>query len=130
MQTILVVDPDQHFREYVKLVLQRAGYAVHALSNGGASSRLLRDLAVDAVICDVYLPDADAAETMLAFRAVAPQLPVIVMTGSGLGPDDARWQTLTALGVRQVIAKPARPQEILAALRLALPASPEPPDAG
>jgi signal transduction histidine kinase len=42
----------------------------------------LESHAVDVVLLDLSLPDSVAAETLVRFRAQAPQLPVVVLTGA------------------------------------------------
>ena len=45
-------------------------------------SRLLSERRFDAVLLDMNLPDSSGLETLHRFQQVAPQLPVVVLTGS------------------------------------------------
>jgi DNA-binding NtrC family response regulator len=115
MQTILVIDRDPHYREYLRLVLERAGYAVRALADGSTLRQTLAAGPIDAVVVDID-PLGDAAgEVIEPLRALAPDLPVIAMSGDNPGPRTSR-----RLGVRVVIAKPARSHDIIAALMRAM----------
>ncbi|MEB3267985.1 MAG: PAS domain S-box protein [Leptolyngbya sp.] len=58
---------------------------VHALSWAEAHRRIQQDR-FDVVLSDLYVPDSQGLETVQRWRQVAPQVPVVVMTGMN-GPD-------------------------------------------
>jgi DNA-binding NtrC family response regulator len=76
------------------------------------------------VIASVYMPKHAGAQCLRDIQAAHPGTPVIAISGqfrAGLTPDGATAQTLR---VRQVIAKPLSRQELIAAVRGILDASP------
>jgi two-component system OmpR family response regulator len=115
MATILVIDPDPHYREYLRLVLERAGYAVSALADGASLQQILGAAPVDAVLADVDPP----AGVIGTLRALAPGLPVIAMSGDNPDPSAA-----SRFGADAVIGKPARSADIVAVLLRVLRAPP------
>ena len=111
MQTVLVIDPDPHYREYLGLVLERAGYAVRALADAAGLAAALAAGPVAAALADI-----DAPGIVAGLRSAAPGLPVIGMSGDNPDPGAA-----TRLGVEAVLGKPSRSSDIIAALLRALP---------
>jgi CheY-like chemotaxis protein len=69
---------------------------------------------ISLVLTDIMMPGRGGLALMETLRALAPQLPIIAMTGL---QDPARRDRLTALGVKAVLAKPFAPAEILAAVQ-------------
>jgi signal transduction histidine kinase/ActR/RegA family two-component response regulator len=81
--TVLVVEDDPEFARLVKAMLARSSpplEVVHVSRLIDALARL-RQQKIDAVLLDLTLPDADGLETVNRVQGMAPDVPVIVLTG-------------------------------------------------
>jgi CheY-like chemotaxis protein len=68
---VLVVDDYADAREMVVLILESAGFAARAASNGAAALASARQHCPDAVVLDIFMPDMDGIETARQFEADA-----------------------------------------------------------
>jgi CheY-like chemotaxis protein len=79
---ILVVEDDPLIRDMAVSELEYAGYEVMEAETGGQALRLLQaGIAVDVLLTDVRLPEANGWEVAQAYRERFPDLPVLYVTG-------------------------------------------------
>jgi CheY-like chemotaxis protein len=121
---ILVVDDNACLADVVRRVLERSGHEVRVAATGLEGARRHREQAADLAIVDIHMPEMDGLELLVQFRAIAPEMPVIVMSGGvqtgGLNLlADARL-----LGAFATLAKPFSVDELLAVVARALPPKP------
>jgi DNA-binding NtrC family response regulator len=103
---VLIADDDVRVRETLNDVLLRAGHEVFAESTGrGALARLARE-SVDLIITDVYMPEMDGVELLLALRQTHAALPVVVISGGGNRGAVETLDALEMLGATHVLRKP------------------------
>jgi DNA-binding NtrC family response regulator len=82
---VLMVDDEDRFRETTKKVLQHQGFQM-ILAESGAEALLKLPEHPDVVVLDIKMPDMDGHETLDEIKAIAPDLPVIMLTGHGARP--------------------------------------------
>jgi DNA-binding response OmpR family regulator len=112
MSRIAIVEEDKLMRDLLAEWLSAEGYSVRTVSNGDIQ---LKDKA-DLVIVDVYMPRQQGANRLRAVKAAYPDTPLIAISGQfrpGLAGSSV---AASALGVRQVIAKPFLRRELIAAV--------------
>jgi CheY-like chemotaxis protein len=125
MPRILVLDDDKLFRDYLTELLKRAGYDVHALSNGSDVDKLIETERFDAIITDLYMPHVDGIEIVRTVKQHSPNTPLIGITGGALGSRDPSTKAMMALGADAMLTKPIDVPAFFAILRRALnPAAP------
>jgi CheY-like chemotaxis protein len=79
---ILVVEDDPLIRDMAVTELEEAGYEVMEAASGGQALRLLQTgIAVDALLTDIRMPEANGWEVARAYRQRFPDLPVVYVTG-------------------------------------------------
>jgi CheY-like chemotaxis protein len=79
---ILVVEDDPFVRDMAVAGLEDAGYEVMEAATGGQALRLLQaGIAVDALLTDIRMPEANGWEVAKAYRERFPDLPVLYVTG-------------------------------------------------
>ena len=79
---VLVVEDDPFIREMAVTGLEDAGHEVIEAASGGEALRLLHaGIAVDALLTDVRMPEANGWEVARAYRERFPDLPVLYVTG-------------------------------------------------
>jgi CheY-like chemotaxis protein/AraC-like DNA-binding protein len=113
---VLVVDDDDGVREALHLVLD-AEFDVVVATHGRAALGAIRAQRVDLVLLDILMPDVDGLEVLQEIKAVAPDLPVIMMTAV-----KTVRTTVAAmkLGAADYLTKPFQEDELLAAIRRAI----------
>lgn len=114
MARVLIVDDDGPLRETLTDVLSRAGHEVFAASGGHSALALLGQQIVDVVITDVYMPEMDGIELLLALRQTRPALPVLVISGGGNRGTVQVLDSLEILGATGVLRKPFDFEHLLA----------------
>jgi CheY-like chemotaxis protein/AraC-like DNA-binding protein len=113
---VLVVDDDDGVREALHLVLD-ADFEVVVATHGRAGLAAVRAQRVDLVLLDILMPDIDGLEILQELKALAPDLPVIMMTGV-----KTVRTTVAAmkLGATDYLTKPFQEEGLLAAIRGAI----------
>src|SRR5678815_718465 len=106
---ILVVDDDPEWTEAICDFLRAAGYEVAVAENGQSGLHLVTTFRPAVVVTDLEMPVMDGVELLGRVRAGAADLPVVVTTSN---LEQARQLALE--GAFGVIAKTARPEEVLA----------------
>lgn len=125
MNTVLIIEDDDRFRQSCVTLLERAGYGAIGVRHGGEALRRLHDATIDLVLTDVLMPEMDGLETIIALQRNHPRLRVIAMSGGGaIGREDA-LAMCRHLGVVATLEKPFSQEELLGAVieALAGPAS-------
>jgi signal transduction histidine kinase/ActR/RegA family two-component response regulator len=126
-ETVLVIDDEDVVRTVARRVLERAGYRVFVA--GDCSEGLvafrghLGDIGV--VISDLTMPGMSPRECLQRIHELNPNVAVIL--SSGYSPDSMFHELLSQFpsGSQAFLAKPYRPEQLLAAVRDVLrPASP------
>ena len=81
--TLLLVEDEAGVRETVALTLERFGFTVLAAKDGVEAVELFRlhREEIDCVLSDVSMPRMNGWETLTALRKLAPDLPVILLSG-------------------------------------------------
>lgn len=116
MARILVIDDDDQFRGLLRRILERAGYEVHEAANGRIGLELQRQLNTDLIITDIFMPEMEGTEFIMAIRAEFPHVEVIAMSGGGnvMGVDFLGLAK--NLGAARAFQKPIERNKLLTAI--------------
>jgi DNA-binding response OmpR family regulator len=85
---LLLVDDEEEFRRATVPTLSRRGFTVAEAADGEQAISAVRKQRPDVVLLDLKMPGLSGIETLKKIRALAPALPVIILTGHG-SYDDA-----------------------------------------
>jgi len=77
---LLVVDDDLSVRQFLTIMLERAGHAVRAAASGSDAYHLLDRYEFDLVITDLKMPEISGMDVLARVKEVAPQTEVIMIT--------------------------------------------------
>ena len=80
---VLAIDDEPAMIEWLKILLEHAGYEVRTALIGTRGEELFKTWRPDAVITDMLLPDVDGIELVRKFKQTDPESEVIVITGQG-----------------------------------------------
>ncbi len=111
---ILVVDDEPTVREVVARYLERDGYVVREVGDGGEVHAAIAAFEPDLVILDVMLPNVSGLDIL---RDVANRIPVILLTARTEETDRVLG---LEIGADDYVVKPFSPRELVARVRSVL----------
>jgi DNA-binding NtrC family response regulator len=111
------MDDDDQVRRLVTRALRGDGHAVAEAPNGIVGLRLLREMPIDLVITDILMPEQDGLETITEILRVRPSLPIIAISGGGVGSGGAYLSLAMTLGAKCVLEKPFEVARLIALVR-------------
>lgn len=109
--TVLVVEDDVDNLELLLAHLEQEGALVLGAESLKAALRLASEHAIDALLCDLELPDGDGCEVLQRLRNMpgGSDLPAVALTGYS----DATWQKAAReCGFDRYAVKPFSLQEL------------------
>lgn len=80
---ILLVDDEKGFVDVLSKRLSRRNFEVTAACNGDEAIRILRRHDFDVALLDLKMEGMDGIEVLKIFKKMAPEIPVIMLTGHG-----------------------------------------------
>lgn len=104
MAKILLIEDSRPFLLLLKDLLGAAGHEVIATCSGAAAVRRLKKVEVDLVVTDLYMREPDGFDVVSTVRALRPQVPLVIITGSSLAGDI--FGRNEALGAAATLQKP------------------------
>ena len=110
---ILVVDDEKEVRDTIKLQLKGTGLEVVEAEDGKKGIEVLdaeNVITVDAILCDVRMPNISGVEAVAYFRREYPSIPVIVLTGY---PDVKLAVEFMKEGVVEYLVKPVEKEKLV-----------------
>ncbi|QOZ50320.1 response regulator [Bradyrhizobium sp. CCBAU 53338] len=118
MANILIVDDDPAVQLTIRLLLERAGHRVTVAGDGSKGLALFEGNRFDLLFLDIFMPGMDGLETMRHVRALQPAIPIVVISGRSITPDDFAepdfLKMATKLGAVASLQKPFRADALLA----------------
>jgi PAS domain S-box-containing protein len=125
-ETVLVVDDEESVRRVTERILVRAGYDVMIAATGGLALEAVGSDAqpIDLLLTDVVMPEMRGPQLVERATRIRPALRVLYMSGY-------IHQAVTQLGIEHpeellFVEKPFTADQLLARVRQALDAEPEP----
>lgn len=111
---VLVVDDEPAIRRALRTPLTELGFDVSEVSRGEMALDVLRTETFDAVLLDVNMPGIGGIETLRRLRAMAPRLPIIILTVRD--SENEKVQALE-MGADDYVTKPFGVRELVARIR-------------
>jgi two-component system NtrC family response regulator len=83
LKTILVIDDEEKLRSLLARILKAEGFDVLEASDTRAALKVAAQSELDAVLCDVKLPDGNGVDLVSKLKALNPLTEVILLTAYG-----------------------------------------------
>jgi DNA-binding response OmpR family regulator len=122
---ILVVEDDPAVQKALRRLFETEGYAVETQSDGRSALESFQASAPAAVVLDLRLPKVSGRDVCKELKAMAPTLPIVVLSAAS---DVSDKVLLLELGADDYVTKPFSPRELLARVRAALRHTARTPD--
>jgi len=81
---ILVIEDDRVVRFNIVSYLEDSGFRVSEEDNGARGIEVVRATPPDLVLCDLRMPGLDGLEVLRVLHAEQPDLPLVVVSGTGV----------------------------------------------
>lgn len=117
MANLLVIDDEKTIRNTLKEILEYEGYRVDEAADGAAGLEMVKNNNYDAVLCDIKMPKMDGLELLPKILEIAPDTPVIMISGHGTIETAVE---ATKKGAYDFISKPPDLNRLLITLRNAV----------
>ncbi|MCX7749379.1 MAG: response regulator transcription factor [Clostridia bacterium] len=114
MEHVLIVEDEQHIREFIAINLSRNHMSPFEAESGEAALRVLAGNAIDLVLLDLKLPGINGYEVCKAIREKYPNIGIIMVTAKNQDMDKIMG---LELGADDYLTKPFNPQELIARIR-------------
>jgi len=114
MEDILVVDDDRLILEVIKCILEREGIDTLCVESGKEALEKLNERTFSLMITDFNMPEMDGLELSRIGMEIAPQMPIIMDTGS-ISPKITRLAK--EIGISKVLSKPFLAKVLLQTIR-------------
>ena len=122
---MLVADSDERVRRSAHAILGRWGCIVETARDAQEAVTMARLSTYDAILADIRLPDMAGYDAYRKLRESQPQAQVILMTSYGYDPAHSIVKSRQD-GLKFVLFKPFRIDQLLDALECPEPSSSEP----
>lgn len=116
---ILVVDDEQDIVEFINYNLKQAGYETATANNGDEAIRKAEVFKPDLILLDIMMPEKDGLQTIQQLRRNPELDSTIIIFLTALSDEKSEIEGLK-MGADDYIAKPIKPELLLARLRTAM----------
>jgi DNA-binding NtrC family response regulator len=83
MSKILVIDDERSIRNTLKDILEYEKYEVDLAEDGKKGLEMVKQTEYDIILCDIKMPGMDGIEVLEQLNTVAPDSPVVMISGHG-----------------------------------------------
>jgi CheY-like chemotaxis protein len=116
---VLVVDDEKPVREALAALLRQEGYRVVVVESGHVAVEAIEAFTFNFIIVDIFMPEMNGIEAIKVFRANAPGVPIVAMSGYAAGSgfvDNDFFQTAMEFGATCCLRKPFTRDQLLDAI--------------
>ncbi|GGB84112.1 sigma-54-dependent transcriptional regulator [Dyadobacter sediminis] len=83
MKTVLIIDDEDKLRSLLARIIKGEGFEVVEAADGHSGLKQIENQEIDAVLCDVRLPDRNGVEMIGLLKAKNPHAEIILLTANG-----------------------------------------------
>ena len=115
MANILLIEDEELLRRVIVNALSHVGHTVREAKNGRNAIQYWQKEPPDLLITDIFMPDGDGLETIMALRRTNVATPIIAISGHS-GDSGHYLKVAQSLGAQRTLAKPFSVDELLVAV--------------
>ena len=118
-ERVLLVDDERALIEFARCAMQRKGYVVTSATDPEEALRLVGEdpYGFDVVVTDLAMPSIEGVELARRLHEVAPELPILLVSGH---PGRVTPEELALSGILEVVQKPYTVEDLCAAVQRVL----------
>ena len=118
-EKILAVDDEERALSIIKVVLERLGYKVSAMTSSLKALELFKEdpQRYDLLLTDLILPQMSGDKLVLEIIEIRPDMPVIIISGFTDMIDNDKFKQISS---KAFMPKPFQPQELAKTVRQVL----------
>lgn len=106
---LLIVDDEPGVRRSIAMIAATDGWETFACDQFADVERMVRDNAVDVLVCDHRMPPTTGIHIIRQLRAAGLGLPVVMITAN---PDNIQAPVARELKIRTVLRKPPNVRDV------------------
>lgn len=125
---ILLIEDDEAQRELFRTVLEDSGYDVLEAVDGQKGVQLFQEQPCDLVITDIFMPNKDGIEAIMAIKTASPSVKIIAVSGGGSWEQHGEFVgaerslgMANRFGADRTLQKPVSIQQLLELIEKLLP---------
>jgi CheY-like chemotaxis protein len=122
-QLIAIIEDDPVMCHLLREVLELEGYRVTTASNGRRALRQFVDATPDLIITDIYMPEQDGIEVIMALRRQPGAPKIIAISGNFLHGMISVLEMAARLGAHRTIQKPFSMSQLVTVVKEVLDAN-------
>lgn len=126
MARILVIDDEPELRTMVRRALEAAGHEVVEAPDGRQGLVSFRANVPNLVVTDILMPEKEGIETIRELRAIAPEVPVLAISGGGRSANLDFLDIARDFGAMAALPKPFKPSRLIEEVNKLLATRPRP----
>ncbi len=112
---VLIADDEAGFRDLIRFALEPLGFRVTAVGDGAEAVAQVATRRFDLVVLDHHMPKLNGLDALRQIRALIPDLPVVVVSGSTEHQAQLEADVLSAGGAA-CLFKPVELQPLVSAV--------------
>lgn len=121
MATILIIDDDPDFDEFLTIMLGLEGFSVTSAYDGKTGIVAAKNQRPDVILLDIMMPDVDGYEVCRKLTQTMPHRPPIIFVTARTSESDRKRATES--GASDYVTKPFEFAELLSRIKAQLVAS-------
>ncbi len=111
---LLLIDDEEGYVTILAKRLSKRNFIVKTALSGVEAIRILRNESFDLAVLDLKMEDMDGIEVLKVFKEMAPEMPVIILTGHG---SETAAREGMEFGAFDYLVKPADLSELVERIR-------------
>lgn len=115
MANILLIEDEVLLRRVIVTALSHVGHTVREAKDGRNAMQYWQCDPPDLVITDIFMPESDGLEIIMALRRINVATPIIAISGHS-GDSGHYLKVAQSLGAQRTLAKPFSVDELLVAV--------------
>lgn len=120
MPHVLLIDDDELIRDTLGSALEEANFTVDLAADGEEAINRFKKKAPDVIVTDIIMPHKEGIETIIEFTRIAPDVPIIAISGGGRTKRMDFLEIAAKLGAKATLHKPFLPSQLIAEIERVL----------